>query len=476
MSGAARYFIRLFFRGNFVMKSFDFTKGGYFFPLIKFTVPILLAIFLQAMYGAVDLMVVGHFGDASSLSAVAIGSQVMQTITGIITGLTMGTTIMIGQIMGAKHTMQAEKTVGGSICLFTVAAAAITIIMTVFVTPIVKLMHTPEAAFDKTIQYVVICSAGTVFIVAYNLISGIFRGIGNSKLPLCFVAIACFVNIVGDLILVGVFNLDAAGAAIATVFAQAVSVVLSLVIIKAKGLPFSFSVKSIRFYPVEIANILKFGAPLAIQDALTNFSFLIITAIVNSLGLVASAAIGINEKIALFIMLIPIAYMSSVSTFTAQNIGAHRHERAKKGMYYAISSSLVFGVVCFIFSFWYGGILAGIFSEDNEVIAACAKYMKAYSIDCILVCFLFCFTGYFNGCGNTVFVLVQGILAAFLVRIPFSYFVSKLPGVTMWQIGLAPPIATVFSILLCIIFFNLKKQVVSNEPARNHETATVYKE
>jgi putative MATE family efflux protein len=440
------------------MKGFDFTEGGYFLPLIKFTIPILFAIFLQAMYGAVDLMVVGRFGDASSLSAVAIGSQVMQTITGIITGLTMGTTIMIGQLIGAKQTRKAEKTVGASICLFAVAAVIITVIMLVFVKPIVNLMHTPETAFDKSIQYIVICSTGIVFIVAYNLISGIFRGVGNSKLPLCFVAIACVVNIIGDLVLVGVFNLDAAGAAIATVFAQAVSVILSLVIIKAKGLPFAFSIKSIRFHSMEIANILRFGTPLAFQDSLTNLSFLVITASVLSLGIVASAAIGINEKIAIFIMLIPMSYMSSVSTFTAQNIGAHKPERAKKGMYYAIISSLVFGIICFIFSFWHGNILAGIFSKDIEVITACAEYMKAYSIDCVLVCFLFCFIGYFNGCGNTVFVLVQGILAAFLVRIPFSYFISKMPGVSMLQIGFAPPVSTVFSIILCVIIFKMKKQ------------------
>jgi putative MATE family efflux protein len=295
--------------------------------------------------------------------------------------------------------------------------------------------------------------------VAYNLISGIFRGIGNSKLPLCFVAIACVVNIIGDLILVGVFNLDAAGAAAATVFAQAVSVILSLVIIKKKRLPFAFSKKSIRFHPREIVNILRFGAPLACQDTLTNLSFLIITSIVNSLGLVASAAIGINEKIVVFIMMIPMSCMSSVSTFTAQNIGAHKPERAKKGMYCAIGASLVFGITIFVFSFWHGGILAGIFSKDLEVVAACAEYMKAYSIDCLLVCFLFCFIGYFNGRGNTVFVLIQGILSAFLVRIPFSYFVSKIPGVSMLQIGFASPISTVFSIILCIVFFKMRKPV-----------------
>jgi Na+-driven multidrug efflux pump len=211
-----------------------------------------------------------------------------------------------------------------------------------------------------------------------------------------------------------------------------------------------------------MANILRFGTPLAFQDSLTNLSFLVITAIVNSLGIVASAAIGINEKIAIFIMFIPMSYMSSVSTFTAQNIGAHKPERAKKGMYYAISSSLGFGIICFIFSFWHGSTLAGIFSSDIKVVAACAEYMKSYSIDCVLVCFLFCFIGYFNGCGNTLFVLVQGILAAFLVRIPFSYFISKIPGVSMLQIGFAPPISTVFSIILCIIYLKMKKQVISN--------------
>ena len=445
------------------MKSFDFTEGGYFFPLLQFTVPILGAIFLQAMYGAVDLMVVGFFGDASSVSAVGTGSQVMQTITGIITGLTMGVTIMLGQIIGAKKAKEAERTVGASICLFGVVALIITIILTVFVTPIARLMHTPEAAFDKTIHYVIICSGGAVFIVAYNLISGIFRGIGNSKLPLVFVGIACFMNIIGDLILCGVFHLDAAGAAIATVFSQAVSVLLSIIIIKTKGLPFAFSIKSIRFHRTEIANIVKFGAPIALLDSLTNCSFLMITSIINSLGLIASAAIGVIEKLAVFINLIPMSYMSSVSTFTAQNIGAGKPERAKKGMYYAIGSSLVFGVFMFYFSFWRGAMLAGIFSNDSEVIAACVDYLKAYAIDCILLCFLLCFIGYFNGCGNTVFVLVQSMLGAFLVRIPFSYFMSKIPGVSMFQIGFAVPTSTVFSLLLCVIYFSIRKRGVVKE-------------
>lgn len=431
----------------------NFTEGKIFPSLIKFTIPILLAIFLQAMYGATDLLIVGRFGNASSVSAVATGSQIMQTITGIITGLAMGTTILLGQKIGQNRMDDAAKAVGASICLFIVMALIITIIMIIVAKPFTELMNAPEQAFGKTVQYVLICSAGTVFIVAYNVISSIFRGIGNSKLPLIFVGIACITNIVGDLILVGIFKLDAAGAAIATIFAQAVSVVLSLVIIKKQGLPFTFSKKYICFHKTEIKKILRLGLPIALQDGLTNISFLIITSIINSLGLIASAAVGVGEKIVVFIMLIPMSYMSSVSAFVAQNIGAGKYKRAKESMYYAMATSLIFGIITFFVSFYHGNILAGIFSNDTKVIAACAEYMKAYSVDCILVCIQFCFIGYFNGCGKTMFVMIQGIVGAFLVRIPFSYCMSKVPGVTMLQIGFASPTATFFCIILCVIYF-----------------------
>lgn len=431
----------------------SFTEGKILSPLIKFTIPILLAIFLQAMYGAVDLLVVGQFGNASSVSAVATGSQIMQTITGLMTGLTMGITIFVGQKIGKKQTSEAAKAIGTAICLFTCISAVVTVIMMLAARSFASEMNSPAEAFEQTVHYVLICSAGTIFIVAYNVISAVFRGIGNSKLPLAFVGIACVTNIVGDLVLVGIFKLDVSGAAIATVFAQAVSVVLSLVIIKKRGLPFPFSMKDIRFHKNEIQNILKLGSPIALQDVLTNVSFLLITSIINSLGLIESAAIGVSEKIVVFIMLIPIAYMSSISAFVAQNIGAGKSERAKKAMYYAMATSLVFGLIMFSFSFWHGNVLAGIFSNDMRVIAACAEYMKAYAIDCVLVCVLFCFMGYFNGCGKTIFVMAQGLLSAFLIRIPFSYFISKIPEVTMLQIGFASPIATVFSIIICIIYF-----------------------
>lgn len=430
-----------------------FTEGSLLSPLIRFTIPILLAIFLQAMYGAVDLLIVGQFGDASSVSAVATGSQVMQTVTGIITGLTMGITILIGQKMGENRMDEAAKTVGAAICLFLPIAVILSVVMMLAAKPLAALMNAPAEAFDQTVLYVIICSAGSIFIVAYNVISGVFRGIGNSKLPLLFVGVACITNILGDLLMVGVFNLDAIGAAIATIVAQATSVVFSILIIRKRGLPFEFSKRTIGFHRVQIRRILKLGSPIALQDALTNVSFLIITAIINSLGLIASAAIGVSEKIVIFIMLIPISYMSSVSAFVAQNIGAAKVARAKKSMYYAMTTSVVFGVFMFYLSFFHGDLLAAIFSNDHQVITAAAEYMKAYAIDCVLVSILFCFIGFFNGCGKTIFVMIQSMLAAFLIRIPLSYFISTQPDVTMLQIGLASPIATVFSLLLCFSYY-----------------------
>lgn len=436
-----------------MQKNSDFTNGKIMKPLLKFSLPILLALLLQAMYGAVDLMVVGRYGDSSGVSAVATGSQIMQAITGIVSGMTMGTTVLIGQKIGEGKKESAARAMGTSVCMFGVMAVILSVVISIFSVQLAQFMHAPQAAFEQTVDYVRICAAGTVFIVAYNVISGIFRGIGDSRLPLIFVAIACVVNILGDLVLVAGFKMGAAGAAIATDAAQAVSVIISLVIIKHRELPFEFHKKHIRFHKTELLRIIKLGSPIALQDALTSVSFLIITAIVNSLGLIASAAVGVSEKLVIFIMLVPIAYMSSISAFAAQNIGAAKPDRAIKAMKYGMLTSLVFGAVMFVVAFFFGEYMTGIFSTDVQVVTAGAEYMKAYAIDCIMVSVLFCFMGFFNGCGKTVFVMIQGAAAALLIRVPYSYFMSKSTGVTMFKLGLASPIATFLSIILCTVYF-----------------------
>lgn len=434
-------------------KEQDFTRGRILPSLVRFALPVLLAIFLQTMYGAVDMLIVGRFNDAAEISAVSTGSWIMQTITMGIVGLAMGTTILLGQRIGEKKPEEAGRVVGASICIFVVVGLCITVVMELMAVPVTRIMQAPPEAFESTVVYIRICSAGAVFIVAYNVLGSIFRGMGNSKMPLLTVAIACVCNIAGDLLFVGVLHMAAAGAAIATVLAQVISVVLSAYIIKRQGLPFHFDKSCIRFDGKNIRRIIKLGFPIALQDILVAVSFLVITAIVNGMGVVAAAGVGVAEKICGFVMLVPSAFGQTISAFVAQNVGAKEMGRAKTALRYSIMLSLGIGMFLAYFSFFHGDIMAGIFNSETQVIAAGAEYLKAYAIDCLLVSFMFCFTGFFNGCGKTTFVMIQGIIGAFGVRIPVSYLMSRLVPVSLFKIGLATPASTLIQIVLCVAYY-----------------------
>jgi putative MATE family efflux protein len=434
----------------------NFTEGKILVPLVSFAFPVLLALLLQTMYGAVDLLVVGQFGSAAQVSAVSTGSWVMQTITVFIAGLSMGTTILLGHKIGQKKVQEGGMVIGTSIFIFILAGAVITAGVVIFTPAICTLLQTPPEARRATEQYIRICSSGTLFIIAYNILGAVFRGLGNSRLPLIAVAIACVLNIAGDVLLVAGFSWGAAGAATATVFAQAASVIISLLIIRRQKLPFTFSIKNIRWQPHIGLPVLKLGTPIALQDTLVATSFLVVTAIINSLGVTISAGIGVAEKICAFIMLVPSAYMQSMSAFVAQNTGAGKPERAKKALRYAITTSVIIGLLLSYISFFHGSTLARLFSHDRAIITAAAEYLKAYAFDCLLVSFLFCFTGYFNGRGKTTFAMTQGIIGAFLIRIPVSYIMSRIVPVSLFYIGLASPLSTLIQVLLCILFFIIR--------------------
>ncbi|MBQ6631930.1 MAG: MATE family efflux transporter [Romboutsia sp.] len=449
----------------------NFTEGKIFSPLVKFTIPILMALFLQTMYGAVDLLIVGQFGTSADVSAVSTGSQIMASITSMINGLTMGITILIGQKLGEGNRKDAGNVVGSGISIFAIIAVITTIFVVIFSSFITSLMQAPAEAFDSTVSYLKICGMGSIFIVAYNVIGGVFRGLGDSKTPLITVFIACVVNIIGDLIFVGIFNMASIGAAYATVLAQAVSVILSLILIKKNGVPFEFSKKSIRFHKPLTSQIIKFGAPISIQGVLVNLSFLVIMMIGNSMGVVASAGMGVAQKLVGFIMLIPLSFSQSVSAFVAQNYGAKKYDRTKKVLIYSVSASLCCGVVMFYLTFFHGNLLSQIFTKDEAVILASWDYMKSYGVDCLFTAIMFCMVGYFNGCGQTTFVMIQGVLGAFLVRIPVSYLMSKLEPVSLFKVGLATPASTFVQIILCVGFFIYlsKKSQKQNELIDTYE-------
>ena len=421
--------------------------------LLKFALPVLLALLLQAMYGAVDLQVVGRFGTAADISAVSTGSQIMQTITVVITGLAMGVTVLLGQKIGEGKPEEGGRAVGGGICLFSVVTLIVTVTMLLMAPRMSALMQAPADAFADTVVYVRICSAGAVFIVAYNILGSIFRGLGDSQMPLITVSIACVFNIAGDLLMVGGLGMGVAGAAIATVFAQAVSVLLSLLIIRRRQLPFTLTKQDIRFEKSVIRQILKLGIPAAFQDLLVSLSFLAIIAIANAMGTIASAGVGVAEKLCAFVMLVPSAYMQSMSAFVAQNVGAGREDRSQKALLCGIVSSLAAGLVMGWAAFFHGDLLAGLFAEDTAVIGAAWEYLKAYAIDCLLTSFLFCFVGYFNGCGRTVFVMVQGFVGALGVRLPVAFLMSHVSPGSLFHLGLSTPASTVVQIALCLGVF-----------------------
>ncbi|MDD6611371.1 MAG: MATE family efflux transporter [Clostridiales bacterium] len=428
----------------------DFTQGGIAGKLIRFMIPVLGALILQAMYGAVDLLVVGQFGTSAGISAVSTGSNIVNLITFVISSLTMGVTVLISRYLGERSEQRIGNVIGGAICFFAAFAVFMMVIMLCFAPQFAGWMRAPEEAYALTVDYIRVCGGGIAFVIAYNVISGIFRGLGNSRLPLIFVLIACIVNIIGDLVFVAGFHMDVVGAALATILAQAVSVVLSLFIIRRQKLPFTISRKQIRFNP-EIAVFLKLGAPLALQELLTNLSFLILCAIINNMGLEASSGYGIAQKIVTFVMLIPSALMQSMSAFVAQNVGAGKEKRARSATYTGMAIGMAIGVFIFLMAWFKGEIPAALFTSNPVYIERAAEYLRGFSPEAVLTCVVFSFIGYFNGHSKPIPVMLQGITASFLVRVPLSYLFSLKEGATLVDIGIAVPIASVYG----IIFFSI---------------------
>ena len=430
----------------------DFTQGSILKKLVAFMMPILGALILQAAYGAVDLLVVGRFGSTSGLSAVSTGSQVLNLVTFVVIQFAMGITVLIARYLGEKRPERIGAVIGGGAVVFTMMSVALFIAMVGFARPISVLMQAPAEAVDLTASYVRICGAGIFFIVAYNLLSAIFRGLGDSKSPLLFVLVACIVNIIGDLVLVAGLHMDAAGAAIATVTAQALSVVFAVMLLLKKDLPFAITKKDFRLNP-QCRKFLKIGLPLALQEFLTQISFLALCAFVNRLGLEASSGYGVACKIVNFAMLVPSSLMQSMASFVSQNVGAGKKKRAKQSMFTGIGVGLAVGCVVFVLVLFKGDVLCSIFSTDAAVIQNGFAYLKGFAPETLVTAILFSMIGYFNGNNKTVWVMTQGLIQTLLVRLPLAYFMSIQPNASLTKIGLAAPVATTVGIVLNVGFF-----------------------
>lgn len=437
----------------------NFTNEGVLKSLIKFAIPMLAALFVQSLYGGVDLLIVGQYAETADISGVATGSLLMQTVTMVISGLSAGITIYVGQKIGEGDREEAGKAVGAGIMMFVVIGMILSAILVIFTKELATVLHAPTEAYTQTCEYIIVCGFGVIFIGFYNLLGAVFRAIGDSKTPFITVVIACIVNIVGDLLLVAGFGMGAMGAALATVVAQAVSAVSSMLIMIKKPLPFTLKKEYVSFNKGIIFKELKLGIPISLQEFLVGISFLVIQTVVNSIDVVASAGVGVAEKVCGLIMLVPSAFSQAVSAFVAQNIGAGLKDRAVKALKYGIITSFCVSVVIGSFTFFKGDLLACIFTKDAEVVVQAHDYLKSYAIDTLLTAILFCFTGYYSGCGNTLFVMIQGIVGAFCVRVPMVFLMSSLPDATLFHIGLATPASSVVQCILCVIFLLYTKRI-----------------
>lgn len=428
----------------------NLTTGSVFKTIVYFSLPYLLSYFLQTLYGMADLFIIGQFGGVAGSTAVANGSQVMHMLTVIIVGLAMGITVIIGHAIGAKNTGEAAKVIGNSVTLFMTVAVGLMGILIFFVRDIVNLINTPSEAIEGTVNYLIICFIGIPFITAYNIISSIFRGLGDSKSPMYFIGIACVANIALDYLFIGAMDMGASGAALGTTLAQTFSVIISLAAIKRRKS--DIKLKREDFIPRRdiMGRILKVGVPVAVQDGCIQIAFIIITIIANRRGLNDAAAVGIVEKIISAVFIVPSSMLASVSALAAQNIGAGKHDRADKTLRYATMITTIYGVIVAVVMQFVSAWAVGIFTSDAAVIVLGSQYIKGYIWDCIFAGIHFSFSGYFCAYGKSYIGFVHNILSIVLVRIPGSYLASKLYVDTLFPMGLAAPAGSVLSVIICV--------------------------
>ncbi len=436
----------------------DLTSGSVFKTIIYFSLPYFLSYFLQTLYGMADLFIIGQFAGVDSTTSVSIGSQVMHMITVMIVGLAMGSTVMIGTAVGAKDNKKSCLAVGNTFTLFLTLSIVGTAVLLTAVGPIVSVMSTPAEASAETTQYLTICFIGIPFITAYNIISSIFRGMGDSKSPMYFIAVACVFNIALDYLFIGHMGMGAAGAALGTTLSQTISVIISLtVIIKRKMIP---DIAKTDFKPQKniLSKLLKIGFPVAVQDGFIQIAFIIITIIANRRGLNDAAAVGIVEKIIGILFLVPSSLLSTVSALSAQNIGARKYDRADKTLKYAVIITVIFGVIASTVIEFTAEQAVHLFTESDTVAVLGGQYLRSYVWDCAIAGIHFCFSGYFCAFGLSNISFIHNAASIILARIPLSYLASKMYADTLFPMGMAAPIGSLLSVIICIAAFILMKK------------------
>ena len=436
----------------------NLTSGSVFQNVVRFSLPYLLSYFLQTLYGMADLFIVGQFEPVAATTAVSIGSQVMHMLTVMLVGLAMGTTVTIAQAVGAGDKKRAARAVGNTVTLFGGISALLTVVLLLLVRRITAVMSTPAEAVSGTVQYLTICFLGIPFITAYNVLSSIFRGMGDSKSPMYFIACACVCNIALDYLFMGAMRLGPMGAALGTTLSQAISVLLALLAISKRGLGLPMHRSDLRQDKAVSGDILKIGLPITCQDGLIQVAFIVITVIANQRGLTDAAAVGIVEKVISFLFLVPSSMLSTVSALGAQNIGAGKPERARKTLLDAILLAAGFGVVVAAIVQFVAEPIVGLFTPDEAAIVAGGQYLRGYIFDCIFAGLHFSFSGYFCACGKSGLSFLHNITAIVLVRVPGVWLMSRMYPQTLLPMGLATAAGSALSVVICVIAYTVLRK------------------
>lgn len=444
----------------------NLTEGNVVKLLIQFALPFMLSNLIQSLYNVADMLIVGNYSGTAAISGVNIGGQVTFILTNIIVGLTVGGTVIIGQYLGSGDRNGVKETISTLLTFLLIIGIVVTIIMLILSDKVLWLLQTPEESYQQARDYLDVTLLGTVFIFGYNAFSAILRGFGDSRRPLIFVSIACGINVVLDILLIGVFGMEAKGAAIATVISQAISMLLCIITLIRSDFVFDFKLSSFKFVKERFVTIIRVGIPISIQNVIVNFSFLVLTSIANSMGVNASAAVGIVGKYNGFAILPAIAVGSSVSAMVAQNMGAGAIDRAKKTFYtgFALAFSITF--VVFTITQIFPEEILSIFDDDPNTISAGVEYIRTFSFDYLIVPATFCLNGLVTGSGHTIISSICGVLSSIGFRVPIAILFGLVMKKGLWGLGLAAPIASLASGLILLIYYSTgkwkKNMVVKN--------------
>lgn len=434
------------------MKKTNLTDGSIVKTLFLFAIPFLIANILQSLYGAVDLFVVGKYCSSESVAAVSTGTQVTQIITRLVSGLTLGSTILIGKYMGQKNLVRVRQTIGTTLSVFALTAVLLTVGMIAFRDPLLNLLQTPKESFDLTAQYVTICSLGNIFICGYNAISALLRGYGDSTRPMIFVGIACFLNIVLDIVFVKYGHMGVSGTALATVLSQAFSMILSIIYLKKSHFLFDFKPSSFRITGTVAKELAFVGIPISFQEMMVRISFLYLMTVMNKCGVFAASVVGISSKYDVFAMLSATSMANALAAITAQNIGAGKPERARKSLWYGMSFALFVSFLFWIWAQFNPASMIRVFSSDENIIAVGIPFFRSCSYDYILVAIVFCLNGYLNGRQKTVWTMISCSAGALLLRIPMVYFFGKYFSSDLGMLGKIAPIVSGIMALYTLIY------------------------